>query len=403
MPVARHVDLGSSESIRDPAGYFRAARERAGPVQWSDVHRGWVVLSHAENEAGFRDVARLSADRTQVFGRAAAKHSPEFGIVVELLSGWMNFRDDPAHQRLREPVRAAFTPRAVAALEKVVRETVERTLSSFDRDTVELYQEFARPVPALVIAAMLGADPEDRARFQDWSDDLAAIVFSLAPGTVVEAPLVRATREFVAFFTRLIERERRSPSGNLLSALVHSEAGKLNTIELVGACTLLLFGGHETTTNLIDNALGILLERPELAEQLRSDPELWAPAVEEFMRVIGPARSMVRKVATPHTRAGCELAPQDTVLLSIAAANHDESVFSAPAEIDLAREPNPHLGFGWGPHFCLGANLARLEARVALQTLLERFPRLRAAEPVAPLTGATLGFGRRLLVTRLRG
>jgi cytochrome P450 len=171
----------------------------------------------------------------------------------------------------------------------------------------------------------------------------------------------------------------------------------------VGACTLLLFGGHETTTNLIDNALGILLERPELAEQLRSDPELWAPAVEEFMRVIGPARSMVRKVATPHTRAGCELAPQDTVLLSIAAANHDESVFSAPAEIDLAREPNPHLGFGWGPHFCLGANLARLEARVALQTLLERFPRLRAAEPVAPLTGATLGFGRRLLVTRLRG
>ena len=396
-----HVDLGSSESIRDPAGYFRAARERAGAVQWSDVHRGWVVLSHAETEAGFRDVARLSADRSEVFGRAAAKHSPAFGIVAELLSGWMNFRDDPAHQRLREPVRAAFTPRAVAALEKDVRETVERTISGFDGDTVELYQAFARPIPALVIAAMLGADPEDRARFQDWSDDLAAIVFSLTPGTVVEAPLVRATQEFVAFFSKLIERERRSPSGNLLSALVHSDAGKLNTIELVGACTLLLFGGHETTTNLIDNALGILLERPELAEELRSDPERWETAIDEFMRVISPARTMARKVTLAHSRGGCELAPRDTVFLSIAAANHDESVFVAPAEIDLARAPNPHLGFGWGPHFCLGANLARLEARVALQTLLERFPRLRAAAPIAPLAGGTMGFARRLLVAQL--
>jgi len=176
-----HVDLGSSESIRDPAGYFRAARQRAGAVQWSDVHRAWVVLSHAETEAGFRDVARLSADRTEVFGRAAAKHSPAFGIVVELLSGWMNFRDDPAHQRLREPVRAAFTPRAVAALEKDVRETVERTISAFDGDRVELYQAFARPIPALVIAAMLGADPEDRARFQDWGVDGTPLLGRMMP------------------------------------------------------------------------------------------------------------------------------------------------------------------------------------------------------------------------------
>ena len=396
-----HVDLGSTESIRDPTAYFRAARERAGPVQWSDVHRAWVVISHAEAEAGFRDVATLSADRTEVFARAAAKHSPAFGIVAELLSGWMNFRDDPAHQRLREPVRAAFTPRAVAALEKSVRETVERTISAFEGDTVELYEAFARPIPALVIAAMLGADPEDHARFQHWSDDLGAIVFSLAPGAVDEAPLVRATREFVAFFTRLIERERARPSGNLLSALVHSDVSQLSTLELVGACTLLLFGGHETTTNLIDNALGILLQRPELAQELRASPGRWETAIDEFMRAVGPARTMARKVAVAHARGGCELAPRDTVFLSIAAANHDEAVFTAPAELDLTRDPNPHLGFGWGPHYCLGANLARLEARVALQTLLERFPALHAAAPVAPLAGGTMGFARRLLPARL--
>jgi cytochrome P450 len=397
------VDLGSLESIRDPARYFHLAREHSGAIQWSNAQRAWVALSHAENELAFRDVTTLSADRTGVFARAAAKHSPAFGIVAELFSGWMNFRDDPAHQRLREPVRAVFTPRAVSALEKVVCEIVERTIAEFRGDTVELYEAFARPIPALVIAALLGADPEDRALFQDWSDDLGAIVFSLAPGGLAEAPLVRATRGFVDFFTRLIERERVRPSGNLLSALVHSDAGSLSTIELVGACTLLLFGGHETTTNLIDNALGILLDQPALAEQLRARPEVWDTAIDEFMRVIGPARTMARKVAVAHTRGGRELAAGDTIFLSIAAANHDERVFTTPAEIDLARDPNPHLGFGWGPHFCLGANLARLEARIALRTLLARFPDMRAAAPVPPLAGGTMGFARRILLTRLRG
>ena len=124
---------------------------------------------------------------------------------------------------------------------------------------------------------------------------------------------------------------------------MHSEAGQLNTIELVGACTLLLFGGHENTTNLIDNALAILLERPALADELRSHPERWETAIDEFMRAVGPARTMVRKVTSAHVRAGCELAARDTVFLSIAAANHDETVFAAPAEIDVARDPNPHL------------------------------------------------------------
>jgi cytochrome P450 len=396
------VHLGAPDSIRDPTTYFRAARERGGAVQWSDAHRAWVLISHAEVEAGFRDTTHLSADRSAVFRRAAARHSPAFGIVADLLSGWMNFRDDPEHARLREPVRAAFTPRAVGALEKDVREIVERAIADFAGDEVELYHAFARPIPALVIAALLGAAPEDRPRFQHWSDDLAGIVFSLAPGDVDEGPIVRAAQEFVAFFSRLIERERKEPSGNLLSALVHSDVGELSTLELVGACTLLLFGGHETTTSLIDNSLGILLERPELAERLRAEPELWPTAIDEFMRAIGPARTMARKVSRPHARGGRELAPGDTVFLSIAAANHDEAVFVAPATLDVARAPNPHLGFGWGPHFCLGAHLARLEARVALRTLLERFPALRAAGPVPPLSGDVMGYGRRLLPARLR-
>jgi cytochrome P450 len=397
------VDLGSARSIQDPTGYFRAARERGGAVQWSGAHRAWVVLSHAEVEAAFRDTETLSADRSESFRRAAARHSPAFGVVAELLAGWMNFRDDPAHARLREPVRAAFTPRAVGALEEDIRRTVEQAIEAFPGEVVDLHQAFARPIPALVIADLLGADREDRERFQDWSDDIGKIVFSVAPGSVAEEPVVRAAEHFVAFFARLIERERAKPSGNLLSAIVHAGAGELSPIELVGACTLLLFGGHETTTTLLGNALGILLGRPDLAEWLRGHPEAYGSAVEEFMRVAGPARTMARKVRVSHARGGGDLEPGQTVFLGIAAANHDEAVFDEPSRIDLARDPNPQLGFGWGPHFCLGANLARLEARVALRILLERFPHLEPALPVPPLEGGIMGFARRPLLARLNG
>jgi cytochrome P450 len=395
------VDLDSLESVREPARYFADARKRGGDVQWSDAQRGWVALSHAEVEAGFRDVARLSADRSEIFGRVAARRSPAFAEVAALLSGWMNFRDDPAHARLREPVRAAFTPRRAGAFEADVRAIVERAIDAFPRGgEVELYEAFARPIPARVIASLLGAEPEDSTRFMRWSADLAAIVFSLAPRDLDEAPLVSATREFASFFGALVERERAKPSGNLLSALVHSEVGALSPLELVGACTLLLFGGHETTTNLIDNALGLFLERPELAALMRTHPERWDTAVDELMRVVGPARTMARKVAVAHERAGQSLAPGQTVFLAIAAANHDPDVFAAPDQVDLGRSPNPHMGFGWGPHYCLGANLAKLEARIALQTLLERFPDMRPAQPIAPLGGATMGYARRLLHVR---
>ena len=399
------LDLDALDSVREPTRYFAAARARAGDVQWSDAQRGWVLLSHAEVEAGFRDVARLSADRSEIFARVAARRSADFAEVAALLSGWMNFRDDPAHARLREPVRAAFTPRRAGGFEADVRAIVEQAIADFPRgagESVELYEAFARPIPARVIAALLGAAPADSTRFMRWSADLAAIVFSLSPASLDEAPLVAATREFAQFFGALVERERAYPSGNLLSALVHSEVGALSPLELVGACTLLLFGGHETTTNLIDNALALFLEQPALADELRAHPDRWDTAIDELMRVVGPARTMARKVTVAHERAGRSLAPGQTVFLAIAAANHDPDVFKDPAEIDLARTPNPHMGFGWGPHYCLGANLAKLEARVALQTLLERFPRMAPAAPIAPLGGATMGYARRLLRVRLR-
>lgn len=397
------LDLGCEAAIRDPAGYFGDARS-GGDVQWSERHRAWVVLSHAGVSAAFRGHERLASDRVDTFERAARGRSEAFHRAVEMLHAWLNFRDPPAHTRLREPLAGAFTPRAVGGLEARIRAIVAERLDALaaSEGAVDLSADFARPLPALVIAAVLGVDGEEREQFQAWSDDIAHLVFSLRPGGVAEEPVARAAAAFIAFFSRHIERVRAEPSDSLLSSIVHSPVGELEPVELVGLCTLLLFGGHETTTTLLVNALATLLERPALREWLREHAEADETAVEEFMRIGGPARTMPRKVRVDHERGGRLLRAGENVFLSIAAANHDPEVFERPGEIDLLREPNPQLGFGWGLHYCLGANLARLEARIALRMLLERFPAMRPAGVIPPLRGDVMGFGRRPLPTRLR-
>lgn len=394
-------DLGCDDAINRPAEYFGRALEH-GSVQWSDAQRAWLVLSHREVEAGFRDGVNLSSDRTGAFARAAQGRSEAFGKAIELLSAWMNFRDPPAHTMLRDPVKAAFTPRAISSLEAQVQQIVDSTIDRFDGEVIDLNEAFAHPIPALVIAAVLGASGEDRHKFSGWSDDIGRLVFAMEPGKVAEAPVNRAVAEFSAFFSALIERERRVPSSSVLSAIVHSEIGQLSEIELIGACTLILFGGHETTTTLLTNTLCLLLERPDLVEWLRAHPASMAPAVEEFMRIGGPARSMPRKVAHAHERGGQQLEAGQNVFLGIVSANHDPSVFPEPGMVDLERHPNPHLGFGWGLHFCLGANLARLEARVALNALLQRYERFEPSAPIPPMKASPMGFGRRPVLVRLR-
>ena len=190
IDTSEQVDLDSLESLRDPTAYFAAAR-RHGDVQWSSVHGAWMALSHAEVDSAFRDTSTLSSDRVATFQRAAAGRSAAFQQVTELLSGWMNFRDPPAHTRLREPVRAAFTPRAISALEADVRDVVDGVVDSLDRDDVDLSHDFARPVPALVIGAILGVDPKDRRRFFGWSHDLGQLVFSMTPSAAPEETVAR--------------------------------------------------------------------------------------------------------------------------------------------------------------------------------------------------------------------
>ncbi len=393
------IDITCEESIQDPAAYFARARKEGGDVQWSNAQNGWVVLSHAEVDAAFKEPKTLSADRSHSYARVGEGRSEAFARAAELLTGWMNFRDPPVHTRLREPVRAAFTPRAVSGVEKDVREIVDEAIDALG-ERADLYHDFARSIPALVIAAILGVDREDRVHFQEWSDGLGELVFSYTPRQTAEEPVARAGTEFIDFFSRHIERERKNPTSSILSAIANDASG-LTHMELIGACTLLLFAGHESTTTLLGNAIAMLLNRPEMMDWLRRHPEADESAIEEFMRTVGPARAMVRKVAVDHERGGKQLQARQNVFVSIAAANHDERVFKDPGTVDLLRDPNPHLGFGWGLHFCLGATLARLEARLALRTLLDRFPVIEADGEVPPMHANALGFGRRPLRVRL--
>jgi len=389
-PADGVLDLGSPAAIVDPAGAF------APWLAVGDVHRharpkGWAVLGHAAVAEAFRDAERLSADRVVVLERVAAERGDELSLVVELLAGWMIFRDPPAHTRLRVPVRDAFTHRRVQGLAGLVEEVVEQAFDDLEGSVDgDLTATVAKPVPALVIGALLGLPPEERTLLQGWSDDLAAIVFSLDPRATVPGPVVRAARAFHGLFGRLVDDP---PPGGLVERIAEAVDGFSRT-ELVGMCTMLLFAGHETTTTMIQNATALLLERPELAEQLRAPEADLGRAVDELLRVQGPARTMARKARVDHERGGVVVRAGETVLLSIAAANHDGRVFDDPGRLDLARDPNPHLGFGWGLHHCLGAQLARLEMTTYLAVLLRRFPELRPRGPVPALAGSAMGAGR---------
>lgn len=393
------TDLVSPVAVHDPHGVYRALREHA-PITWLPEHRAWFVATYDDVHHGFRDL-RLSSDRlTPLEARLDPERRRILGDTFELLRGWMVFHDPPAHERLRAPVRRAFTPRAVEALRPHVEQTVAGHVETMverlrSGEVVDLVPSLAFPLPAIVIAELLGVPTDDRDEFKTWSDQLAAIVFGASNRPDQAATAAAGSARFAEYFTGLIAQYEQCPSDNLISALI-AAAGvadpPLSATELVGACTLLLFGGHETTTNLIGNAVVSLLTHPDAQRWLVEHPDRIGGAVEELHRFDGSSKVMVRIAATDHERAGVQLAAGDTVFLGIAAANRDPAAFERADELLLDRpDAHRHLGFGYGLHFCLGAPLARLETQMALGHLFERLPDLcLAVDPGELAYGATI-------------
>jgi cytochrome P450 len=303
---------------------------------------------------------------------------------MEIMQDWMVVSDPPAHTRLRKLATRAFQPRKVAALEPRIRDLVDHYLDEFlASGEQDLVAGFAFPLPATVIAELIGAPIEDAPRFKQWSTDLALVAFG-AGGDERGERHARATagvEEMVEYFGALLEERRAAPADDMISALLEGEDGdRLSDEESQGMCALMLFAGHETTTTTITSAVKMLLEHPDQMEQLRADPKLAGKAVEEALRMEGAIKVLQRWVLEDVELRGRTISAGERVFLVPAAANRDPEKFPDPDRFDITRSPNAHVAFGKGVHACIGAMLARIEMRVAVARMVERLPGLRFAD-----------------------
>ncbi|MEV0067492.1 cytochrome P450 [Amycolatopsis sp. NPDC050768] len=379
-------DLLEPSASADPYPVLRELRA-ADPVHWSEKHRAWLLTRYEDVSAAFQNKA-FSSDRVRplLAARAERPDQPEATTaVLALMASWMVVSDPPAHTRLRKLAAGAFKGQGIARMDGMITRIVDEHIDGFLRGSgpQDLIEHIAYPLPTTVIATMLGAAPEDRDRFREWSDELALVAFGAGGTARAERHerALRGLREMDSYIRELIAKRRTDPGEDMLSALMahDGDADHLSDDELVAMCALLLFAGHETTTNSIANSLLALLRRPDQLDRLRQDPALIGPAVEELLRFDGPIKVLIRWVVAETEVGGRTIAPGERVHLVLAAANRDPAKFTDPDALDLGRAPNPHLAFGKGIHACIGAQLARMETRIAVGRILARMPELALA------------------------
>lgn len=289
--------------------------------------------------------------------------------------------DNPTHNRLRLIMQGRFSPRAVGKIDESVRKLTSDLIDKMvEKEEFDMVRDFTIPLPVIVIAQMLGIEEERYTDFKRWSDALVAIAAS--QGTARERYLADMLA-LVQYFIQMMELRRRQPSDDLISTLIEAEkdVGRISPPEIIAFLVLLLVAGNETTTNLIGGMVEALLDNPDQLEKLRADPSLVTNAVEEGLRYCSPVQGLFRN-ATHDTRIGTTEIPAGAPLMACyASANRDASVFADPDRFDVTRDARRHIAFGRGLHFCLGANLARREARIAIEQLLPVLPRLERARP----------------------
>jgi cytochrome P450 len=367
--------------LANPYPFYARLRSH-DPVHWADQVGAWVLTRYADVMAVLRS-PNASAERTAVVKR---QMGPEFEQMFEFRSNSMLNADAPRHTRLRLLVYKAFTPRTVEEQAPFIRDFVGQTFAAAKaRGRMDVIAELAFPLPATVIAEMLGVPAADRDRFKKWSDDSTAVVgnvpSNLSP-EILRNSLV-ATEELLAYFRAIIAERRTEPRDDLISALVkaHEQEDRLSEDELLANSLLLLNAGHETTTNLIGNGILALLRHPDQFMRLRDDPALIPTAVEELLRYDSPVQFTSRVLKGDMEVGGKMLRAGQFVLLLLGAANRDPDQFPEPDRLDIGRPDNKHLAFGHGAHFCLGAPLARLEGRLVFEALLQRVPDMRLDGP----------------------
>lgn len=339
---------------------------------------------------GYEEAKRILSDHKQFVKqyertltpdeRAKMQKMPE---MFDLLNNHMLNMDVPDHTRLRGLVSKAFTTRRILEMEPRIQQIADELIDNMlQNEAVDLIDEYAFPLPIVVICEMLGVPTSDRDKFRQWSN--AFIEFGNS-----EAHFMQLMAEFVQYIGQMIADRRQNPHDDLISALVHAEdeGDRLSEAELYSMIVLLLVAGHETTVNLIGNGVLALLQNPDQMAQLQQDPELMETAVEEFLRYDGAVERATTRFAVADVEIGGQLIKRSTpVIVVLGAAGRDPRHFDNANQLDITREANKHLDFGYGIHYCLGAPLARLEGKIAIGTLIQRIPNLRLAVSADELT-----------------
>ncbi len=341
--------------------------QRDHDVYYDSERASWLVFRYDDVQRAVLDPSTFSSERTT---------NPD-GSVDPIASGGILGMDPPRHRQLRALISTAFTPNMVTRLEPRITEIVHTLLDHVqEQGDSDAVADLAFPLPIIVISELLGVPSSDRKQFQQWSGDFVGSDYALRLATA---------KLMAAYFQELIQQRRQEPKDDLISALVRAEIDgeRLPAPDILGTCLLLLVAGHETTAGLISNAILCLDDHPEARRELLDHPELLPSAIEEVLRYRAVVHTLPRVVTRDTVFAGHEIKAGNLLLPLFAAANFDETHFPNAASFDIRRTPNRHLGFGYGIHFCLGAPLARMETRIALAELLERFPNFQRRRDVA--------------------
>jgi cytochrome P450 PksS len=373
-------NIASAEFKADPYPFYARLRGESPVfrVRLPTKQPAWLITRYDDVAALLKD-ERFVKDKLNALSPDQARKQPWVPSLFKPLARNMLDVDPPDHTRLRQLVHRAFTPRLVERLRGRIQSLTEELIVAAERrGRMDLIADYALPIPTTIIAEMLGVPASDRHRFHRWS----GVIVASDPSGWRMARAIPSAIAFLRYIRKLVKARRANPRDDLVTALVQAEeeGSRLNEDELVSMVFLLLIAGHETTVNLIGNGMLALLRHPDQMKRLRDQPDMIKVAVEELLRFDGPLETATERYAREDVEVAGTVIPRGELVYAVlASANRDERQFPDPDRLDLSREPNRHLAFGLGAHYCLGAPLARLEGQIAIGTLVSRLPDLRAA------------------------
>lgn len=378
-PAPSLSQLLDPEVLANPYPLYARLRTEA-PVHWDPFLHAWVVTRYKDV---LEVLHRFSADRTPTPEQLDRIGLSAMGPVAQVMVRQMLFMDAPAHTRLRSLAAHAFTPARVAVLRSHIEDIVASLLDRVQsQGRMDIIADFAYPLPAIVTAEMLGVPVTDRDQLKAWSEDFAEMLGNFQHNPDRIPKILRSVEEMTSYFRSALHDARQHPKEGLITAFLNAEndGDRFSEDEIIANCIVTMVGGQETTTNLIGNGILTLLRNPDELARLRSDFSLISSALEELLRYESPSQHTARLAPADTELGGKLIRKRQAVIAVMAAANRDPDRFPDPDRLDLTRQDNRHLAFGWAAHFCFGAPLARIEGQLAFEALLRRMPQL-ALEP----------------------